>query len=60
MSEKISLWTKVRRFFRPERETYETRQPRGGEMGKEPAQQHNYATDQRRFGSGGAGGVSGP
>jgi hypothetical protein len=56
MSEKPSLWARIVQFFRPARETYDTRQARGGEMGKEPAQQYNYATDQRRFGNSGAAG----
>ena len=54
MSEKISLWGRVTRFFRPETETYETRRGRGGEPGADPASQHYGATDQRRHGQSGA------
>ncbi len=54
MSEKISLWGRIRRFFRPETETYETRQRRGGAPGAGPASQHYGATDPRRHGESGA------
>jgi hypothetical protein len=54
MSEKTSVWARIVRFFRPERETYETRQARGGEIGADPTPQYNQATDQRRHGGSGA------
>ncbi len=60
MSEKPSVWTRIARFFRPQRETYETRQARGGEIGRGLGSQYNHATDQRRFGTGGSGGTGGP
>ena len=50
MSDKISLWTRIRRFFRPERETYESRQARGGEPGGPLGSQYYEATDRRRSG----------
>lgn len=58
MSESNSLWARVVAVFRPRRETYETRRPRGGELGPEPPRQYNHATDQRRFGGSGAAGGS--
>jgi hypothetical protein len=54
VSGKISVWTKIQRFFRPERETYETRQARGGEPGEALGTQKYEATDQRRHGGSGA------
>jgi hypothetical protein len=57
MSGKTSAWLRIKRFFRPERETYETRQARGPEAGESPATQHYEATDQRR--SGGSAAIGG-
>lgn len=54
MSEKPSVWTRIARFFRPQHETYETRQARGGEIGGGLGSQYNHATDQRRFGESGS------
>jgi len=50
VSHKISVWTRVKRFFRPERETYETRQARPGQPGEPLGTQKYEATDQRRHG----------
>lgn len=58
MSGDISIWTRIKRFFRPQPETYDTRQPRPGEPGDAPGNQPYGATDQRRHGGTGAtGGV---
>lgn len=54
MSEKPSMWARITQFFRPQRETYETRQSRGGEIGSGLGSQYNHATDQRRFGESGS------
>ena len=54
MSDKISVWTRVKRFFRPAPETYETRQARPGDPGDVPRTQKYEATDQRRHGGSGA------
>jgi hypothetical protein len=54
VTEKPSVWTRITRVFRPERETYDTRRARPGEpgTGSEP---HIYeATDARRYGGSGA------
>lgn len=49
MSDKSSVWTRIAHWFRPERETYDTRKPRGGEpAGLAP--QINESTDGRRHG----------
>lgn len=57
MSTEISVWTRIKRIFRPERETYETRQARSSEPGGALGTQNYEATDQRRHGeSGGIGG----
>ena len=57
MSDEISLWTRINSFFRPERETYETRQARGSEPSAGLRTQKYEATDQRRHG--GSGGIEG-
>lgn len=57
MSDKFSLWTRIRSFFRPERETYETRQARGSEPSSGLGTQKYDATDQRR--NGGPSGIGG-
>lgn len=52
MSHKPTLFARIRQFFRPARETYESRQARGGEPdGLTP--QHYEATDRRRHGGAG-------
>lgn len=49
MSHKPSVFARIRQFFRPARESYDTRQARGGEPeGLTP--QHYEATDRRRHG----------
>lgn len=53
MSDDVSVWTRVKRFFRPPAETYETRRNIPGEHGA-PAPQTYEATDQRRHGGSGA------
>ncbi|MCC2032867.1 hypothetical protein [Microbacterium allomyrinae] len=50
MSEKRSIWIRVRRFFRPEVETYESRRARPGEPGEGPGIPVYEATDRRRGG----------
>jgi hypothetical protein len=50
VAKKSSLWTRVRLFFRPERETYETRRQRGAEPGPPLDTQKHEATDSRRHG----------
>jgi hypothetical protein len=60
MSGRISVWTRIRRFFRPERETYDTRKARGGEPGAGLGSQYYEATDRRRSGgSAEIGGIGG-
>ena len=55
-----SLWLKVKRLFRPETETYETRRARPGTdaLGGLP-EQYGGSTDQRRHGGTGATGATG-
>jgi len=50
MTSRPSLWTRVRNFFSPPRETYETRQPRPGEPGPGAGASIYEATDRRRHG----------
>jgi hypothetical protein len=59
MSNDASFWTRVKRFFRPERETYDTRKARPGDDGREGsvAEQYGRSTDQRRHGGTGATGA---
>lgn len=45
-----SLWIQVKQFIRPERESYDTRHPRGGDPGQPLATQYYEATDRRRHG----------
>ncbi len=54
MAQKQSIWTRIIRFFRPERETYDTRRARGGEPGPGLTTQKYEATDSRRHGGTGA------
>lgn len=54
MSDKNSVWMRLKRFFRPTTETYETRQARPGDPGNAPGTQKYEATDQRRHGGTGA------
>ncbi|QIG40989.1 hypothetical protein G5T42_17165 [Microbacterium sp. 4R-513] len=54
MTEKSSTWTRVKRFFRPEPETYDTRRPRAGEPAPGLETQKYEATDSRRHGGTGA------
>lgn len=53
MSDEISVWTRVKRFFRPPTETYETRENHPAEQGPLATQKYE-ATDQRRHGGTGA------
>ncbi|MCT9820190.1 hypothetical protein N3K63_07810 [Microbacterium sp. W1N] len=48
MTAKSSLWQRLVRFFRPETETYETRQNRPSARADTPNDQFNEPTDQRR------------
>ena len=50
MSQKPPLWTRVRNFFSPPRESYDTRQPRAGEPSEGPGSPVYEATDRRRHG----------
>jgi hypothetical protein len=50
MSQKPTLFARIRQFFWPARETYETRTARGGEPGAGPASPHYEAIDRRRHG----------
>jgi len=50
MTSTPSLWTRVRNFFSPPRETYDTRQARPGEPGSGPGVPTYEATDRRRHG----------
>lgn len=50
MSDKISILARIRKFFRPARETYDTRQARGGEPCERLATQYYNGTDRRRNG----------
>ncbi|GAA5084265.1 hypothetical protein GCM10025760_01960 [Microbacterium yannicii] len=50
MSRKPSLWTRVRNFVSPPRESYDTRQARPGEPGEGPGNPVFEATDRRRHG----------
>jgi hypothetical protein len=54
VSAKLSVWTRVKRFFRPERETYETRRARAADPDQVAGSQKYEATDQRRAGGSGA------
>ena len=50
-----SLWTRIRKFLRPEAETYETRRVRPGADGPDALpEQYGRTTDQRRHGGTGA------
>ena len=50
MAEKASIWQRIVRWFRPERETYDTRRTRPDDPGDRPNDQFNEPTDQRRAG----------
>jgi|GEM_PF-2274077 len=50
MTGKPSPWTRVRNFFSPPRESYDTRTARGGEPGAGPDAAVYEATDRRRHG----------
>lgn len=56
MVQKPSVWARLRRFFRPEPETYGTRRPRGAEPGAGLGTQKYEATDYRRHGGTGPAG----
>jgi hypothetical protein len=54
MSRRTTLWQRVKGFFRPPTETYETRKARAtGETTTLP-EQYNASTDPRRAGGSGA------
>lgn len=57
MSERSRIWTRVKRFFRPETETYETRRARGADEGPQLGSQYYEATDRRRHGGSADGGA---
>ena len=50
MTGKPSLWTRVKHFVSPPRQTYDTRQARPGEPGPGPGKAMYDATDRRRHG----------
>ena len=50
MSDKISIFGRIKQFFRPARETYDTRQARGGQPDERLATQYYNGTDRRRSG----------
>lgn len=50
MSSKASLWVRVKKFIRPERESYDTRRARGGDPDQPLATQYYESTDRRRHG----------
>jgi hypothetical protein len=54
VTRKSSVWTRVKLFIRPERETYNTRHPRVGEPAPGLETQKYEATDSRRHGGTGA------
>ena len=54
VTKKSSVWTRVKQLIRPERETYSTRRPRGGEPARGLETQKYEATDYRRHGGTGA------
>ena len=56
MAEKSSVWARLRRMLRPERETYGTRRSRGGDPAQGPVTQKYEATDYRRHGGTGPSG----
>jgi hypothetical protein len=60
MGGRISVWTRITRFFRPERETYNTRKARGGDPGAGLGTQYYQGTDRRlNGGSADIGGIGG-
>jgi hypothetical protein len=54
VTRKSSVWTRVKLFIRPERETYNTRRLRVGEPAPGLETQKYEATDSRRHGGTGA------
>lgn len=50
MTGKDSFWDRIRRFFRPERETYESRTARGGDAAAPLGTEYYQGTDRRRAG----------
>lgn len=50
MAAKASIWQRIVRWFRPERETYDSRRTRPDVPGDRPNDQFNEPTDQRRAG----------
>ena len=50
MSGSLSMWTRIRNFFSPPRETYESRKTRPGDPGDGPGSPVYEATDRRRHG----------
>ena len=50
MAETPSLWTRIKHFISPPRETYDSRRARPGEPGPGPGNPVYEATDRRRHG----------
>ena len=50
MNGKASVFARIKQFFWPARETYDTRQARGGEPGEGLSTQYYQGTDRRRNG----------
>lgn len=53
MSHKPTIFARIRQFFWPARESYESRQARGGEPGAGLPPQYDHAPDRRRHGGSG-------
>jgi hypothetical protein len=54
VTKKSAVWTRLKQFIRPERETYNTRRPRGGDPAPGLETQKYEETDSRRHGGTGA------
>ncbi|MCP2638425.1 hypothetical protein K0817_017875 [Microbacterium sp. HD4P20] len=50
MAQKQSLWTRIKNFISPPRESYDSRQARPGDAGAGPGDPVYEATDRRRHG----------
>jgi hypothetical protein len=57
MNRRPTIWTRIKRFLRPETETYETRRARGEDEVHRLGTQHYEATDRRRHGGSADGGA---
>jgi len=57
MNRRPTIWTRIKRFLRPEMETYETRRARGEDEVHRLGTQYYEATDRRRHGGSADGGA---